>query len=70
MYVIGIDVSEYKHDCIILKENTGEIVRDIFSIENSRSGFNQLSQVLKTLDTKIKKESNMQDITRTILRFC
>lgn len=56
MYVIGIDVSKYKHDCIILKEDTGEIVRDVFSIENSRSGFNQLSQVLKTLDPKIKKK--------------
>lgn len=56
MYVIGIDVSKYKHDCIIITEDTGEIIRDVFSFDNSRTGFNQLLEVLKTLDPNIKKK--------------
>lgn len=56
MYVIGIDVSKYKHDCIIVDEDTGEIVRNVFSFDNSRTGFNQLLDVLKTLDSNVKKK--------------
>ena len=56
MYVVGIDISKYKHDCIIINEDTGEIVRNIFSFDNSRTGFNQFINVLKTLDPKIKKK--------------
>lgn len=56
MYVVGIDISKYKHDCIIINEDTGEIVRNVFSFDNSRSGFNQFINVLKTLDPKIKKK--------------
>lgn len=56
MYVIGIDISKYKHDCVIVDEYTGEIIRDVFSFDNSRAGFNQLLDALKTLDPKIKKK--------------
>ena len=56
MYVVGIDISKYKHDCIIINEDTGEIVRNVFSFDNSRTGFNQFINVLKTLDPKIKKK--------------
>lgn len=56
MYVVGIDISKYKHDCIFINEDTGEIVRNVFSFDNSRSGFNQFINVLKTLDPKIKKK--------------
>lgn len=56
MYVIGIDVSKYKHDCIIIDEDTGEIIRDVFSFDNSRTGFNQLLGILKTLNPNIKKK--------------
>lgn len=56
MYVIGIDISKYKHDCIIVDEDTGEIVRNVFSFDNSRTGFNQLLDVLKTLDSNVKKD--------------
>lgn len=55
MYVIGIDVSKYKHDCIIMHEDTGEIVRDVFSFDNSRAGFVQFISVLKTLNPTLKK---------------
>lgn len=56
MYVVGIDISKYKHDCIIINEDTGEIVRNVFSFDNSRTGFNQFINILKTLDPKIKKK--------------
>ena len=56
MYVVGIDISKYKHDCIIINEDTGEIVRNVFSFDNSRTGFNQFINVLETLDPKIKKK--------------
>ena len=56
MYVIGIDISKYKHDCAILDEDTGTIVRDVFSFDNTRAGFNQFLEVLKTLDPNVKKK--------------
>lgn len=56
MYVIGIDVSKYKHDCIIVDDDTGLIVRDVFSFDNTRTGFNQFLDVLLTLDPLRKKK--------------
>ena len=56
MYVIGIDVSKYKHDCIIIDEDTRKVVRDVFSFNNSRTGFSQFLDVLKTLDPTQKKK--------------
>ncbi|MCQ2517109.1 MAG: IS110 family transposase [Saccharofermentans sp.] len=56
MYVIGIDISKYKHDCIIINEDTGEIVRDVFSFDNSRTGFDQFLEVLNALDPNVKKK--------------
>ena len=41
---------------IIINEDTGEIVRNVFSFDNSRTGFNQFINVLETLDPKIKKK--------------
>lgn len=56
MYAIGIDISYHKHDCIIIDDDTGEIVRNVFSFDNSRSGFNQFIHVLETLDPSKKKK--------------
>lgn len=55
MYVIGIDISKYKHDCIIIDQDTGEVVRDVFSFNNSKTGFLQFLDVLKTLDPNQNK---------------
>lgn len=52
MYVIGIDISKYKHDCVIVDEYTGEIIRDVFSFDNSRAGFNQFTEMYRSLDPK------------------
>ena len=49
MYLVGIDISKYKHDCFILKE-TGEVVSNPFSISNNQDGFQSLLTVLNSLD--------------------
>ena len=50
MYFVGIDISKYKHDCFITTE-TGLIVYDPFTIENSHDGFEELLTVLRSLDS-------------------
>ena len=54
MFVIGIDVSKYKHDCIVLND-AGEAVTKRFTIANDRSGFNQLLSVINQLDPSQEK---------------
>lgn len=49
MYLIGIDVSKYKHDCFIMNED-GQVIRDSFSFDNSVKGFDQFFNVIKSLD--------------------
>lgn len=57
MYLIGIDIAKYKHDCFII-DNNGQVIRDSFSFDNSQEGFLYLLDVLKSLDCsqKIKIE--------------
>ena len=55
MYLIGIDISKYKHDCFIATE-AGEIIKDSFSFDNDAKGFDQLLNVLQALDqSQLKK---------------
>ena len=49
MYVVGIDCSKYKHDCFIATE-TGEVIRDTFTFDNSGTGFTQFFSILETLN--------------------
>ena len=49
MYLIGIDISKYKHDCFIATE-TGEIIKDTFTFTNNQQGFNEFLDVLQDLD--------------------
>ena len=49
MYLVGIDISKYKHDCFIATE-TGEVIKNSFSFANNHQGFNELLTVLKSLD--------------------
>ena len=49
MYLIGIDISKYKHDCFIMNEH-GQVIRDSYSFDNSQEGFKNLLDVLKSLD--------------------
>lgn len=49
MYLVGIDISKFKHDCFIQTE-TGEVIKNSFSFNNSKDGFDHLLSVLNTLD--------------------
>lgn len=53
MYLVGIDISKFKHDCFIMTE-TGEVIKNSFSFENNDSGFKLLLNVLKSLDPSQK----------------
>mgnify|MGYP003308886287 CR=1 FL=1 len=55
MLYIGIDISKYKHDCTVI-DDAGVIVRNVFSFNNDRAGFNQFLDMYHSLDpTEIKK---------------
>ena len=49
MYLIGIDISKYKHDCFIATE-AGESIK-AFSFDNNRLGFDSFLEILKSLDS-------------------
>lgn len=49
MYLVGIDISKFKHDCFIATED-GQVIKDSFSFNNDYRGFNELLQVLNSLD--------------------
>lgn len=59
MYLIGIDISKYKHDCLIATE-TGEVVHNSFSFENNSNGFAHFLSILNSLDTKQEKRIGME----------
>ena len=55
MLYIGVDISKYKHDCIVI-DDAGVIIRNVFSFENSRTGFTQFMAMYRSLNPKdIKK---------------
>ncbi len=49
MYLIGIDISKFKHDCFIATE-TGQVIKDSFSFDNNQEGFHKLLKTLLSLD--------------------
>ena len=49
MIYIGIDISKYKHDCFICND-TGEVIVENLSFENTKKGFQQFLDLLKTYD--------------------
>ena len=49
MYYVGIDISKYKHDCFVCTE-TGEVIQENLSFANTNEGFNELLNLLKSLD--------------------
>ena len=55
MLYIGVDISKYKHDCIVIND-AGVIIRNVFSFDNSRTGFDQFMEMYRFLDPlEIKK---------------
>ena len=53
MVLVGIDVAKDKHDCFIISSE-GEILANVFTVSNSRDGFEQLLQ-------RIRICTNVQD---------
>jgi transposase len=49
IYYVGIDISKYKHDCFICKD-TGEVIVENLSFENTKKGFQQFLDLLKPYD--------------------
>lgn len=47
MVCVGIDVAKDKHDCFILSSE-GEVLDDVFTIENNRDGFDALLQRIRS----------------------
>lgn len=50
-YLLGIDASKFKHDCVIADEY-GHALSSPFTISNNRNGFNVLLEVLNDLTKK------------------
>ena len=48
MIYVGIDVSKDKHDCTIVSSN-GEVLADVFTIQNNLDGFQLLFQRIKSV---------------------
>ncbi len=59
MYLIGIDISKYKHDCFIATE-TGEIIEDTFSFTNNPQGFTDFLDILQGLDPNQTKRVGLE----------
>jgi len=59
MYLIGIDISKFKHDCFIATE-TGEVIVNNFSFENNFNGFSSFLTILKSLDSIQEKRIGME----------
>ena len=56
MIFVGIDVAKDKHDCFIINSE-GEILADVFTVSNSKEGFEKILQTINTctgIDGKIK----------------
>ena len=45
MIFVGIDVAKDKHDCFIINSE-GEILADVFTVSNSKEGFEKILQTI------------------------
>ena len=54
MIFVGIDVAKDKHDCYIVNSD-GEILADVFTIQNNQEGFNLLFQTLQSVAPDLSK---------------
>ena len=54
MIYVGIDVSKDKHDCTIVSSD-GEVLADVFTIQNNMDGFNLLFQRLQSVAPDLSK---------------
>ena len=54
MIYVGIDVSKDKHDCYIVNSD-GEVLKDVFTIQNNLEGFHLLFQALQSAAPDLSK---------------
>ena len=54
MIYVGIDVSKDKHDCYIVNSD-GEVLKDVFTIQNNLEGFTLLFQTLQSAAPDLSK---------------
>ena len=54
MVYVGIDVAKDKHDCFIVNSN-GEVLFDVFTIQNNMDGFEDLLFKIKTASKNLDK---------------
>lgn len=54
MILVGIDVSKDKHDCFIMNSD-GEVLFDSFAILNNLDGFQNLYQIILSVETDFSK---------------
>jgi len=54
MICVGIDVAKDKHDCFILNSE-GEVLADVFTIPNSRDGFETLLERIRSCSSETDK---------------
>ena len=54
MIYVGIDVSKDKHDCTIVSSE-GEVLADVFTVQNNLDGFKLLFQRLKSIAPDLTK---------------
>ena len=54
MVCVGIDVAKDKHDCFILSSE-GEVLADVFTIENNREGFDTLLRQIRSCTSPTDK---------------
>ena len=54
MIYVGIDVAKDKHDCFIISSD-GEVLFDVFTIQNNIEGFESLLLKIKTVEKNPEK---------------
>jgi transposase len=54
MIFVGIDVAKDKHDCFIMNSD-GEVLSNVFTIENNKAGFDSLYQKIKSTSNDFSK---------------
>lgn len=59
MYLIGIDISKFKHDCFIATE-TGLVIAESFSFDNNQEGFNKFLKLLLSLDQSVEMRIGLE----------
>ena len=64
MLYVGIDVSKHKHDCFITNAD-GEALTDVFTIRNSREGFEELYRKIKSLRPRPSQENTQVGLEAT-----